>query len=46
MATAYIYDALLYQPEIPVKYEKRIENAIYFVLDYVLDSDEVPAFRH
>ncbi len=27
-----------------VKYEKRIEDAIYFVLDYVLDSDEVPCF--
>lgn len=44
MATAYILDALLYQPEIPVKYEKRIENAMYFVLDYVLDSDEIPCF--
>lgn len=42
MATAYMMDALLYQPFIPPKYEKRIEEAMYYVVDFVLDKEETP----
>ncbi|MGB9929143.1 MAG: hypothetical protein ACPK85_12195 [Methanosarcina sp.] len=44
MATAYMMDALLYQPFIPPKYEKRIEESMYYVVDFILDREETPCF--
>lgn len=45
LARAYIIDSLLFQPYIPEKIEKRMEEAMYFILDDISSTGIIPYYQ-
>lgn len=45
VARAYMINSLLFQPYVPEKVEKRMEDAMYFILDEVSSSEDIPYYQ-
>ncbi|HHV24228.1 MAG: hypothetical protein PHG79_01545 [Methanosarcina sp.] len=45
LARAYMIDSLLFQPYIPEKIEKRMEEAMYFILDDISSTGIIPYYQ-
>jgi hypothetical protein len=45
LARAYMIDSLLFQPYIPEKIEKRMEEAMYFILDDITSTGMIPYYQ-
>jgi hypothetical protein len=45
VARAYMINSLLFQPYVPEKVEKRMEDAMYFILDEISSSENIPYYQ-
>ncbi|AKB52647.1 hypothetical protein MSBRW_3394 [Methanosarcina barkeri str. Wiesmoor] len=45
IARAYMVNSLLFQPYVPEKVEKRMENAMYFILDEISSREDIPYYQ-
>jgi len=45
VARAYMINSLLFQPYVPEKIEKRMENAMYFILDEISSRGDMPYYQ-
>lgn len=45
MARAYVLDSLLFTPEIPTKLQRRVEEAMVFMVDEVLAAEDIPCYQ-
>lgn len=45
IARAYMMNSLLFQPYVPEKVEKRMENAMYFILEEISSKEDIPYYQ-
>ncbi|AKB46005.1 hypothetical protein MSKOL_0228 [Methanosarcina sp. Kolksee] len=45
VARAYMINSLLFQPYVPEKIEKRMENAMYFILEEISSREDMPYYQ-